>query len=218
MKKIYGIGIGPGDKELITLKGYRLIRECDYVFIPKSKGESLAGKIVGDYLEGKRIIELDFPMGDDNSERYKASAINICEILKEDEFGVFLTLGDPMTYSTYIYLMLEFKNIDIEVETIPGITSFNSAAARLSLPLTLREESFYLADGDVEEEILKKVNSVCILKIIKNKLRIIEKLETQGFEYVFVKRCSMENEEIIYDKEEMLKDKDYMSLIYARRT
>jgi precorrin-2/cobalt-factor-2 C20-methyltransferase len=70
----------------------------------------------------------------------------------------------------------------------------------------------------VEEEILKKVNSVCILKIIKNKLRIIEKLETQGFEYVFVKRCSMENEEIIYDKEEMLKDKDYMSLIYARRT
>lgn len=217
MRKIYGIGVGPGDKELITLKGYNLIRSCDYVFLPSSKGNSLAGKIVSDYTVGKRIIEIDFPMGEDNEERYISAAIKINEILCEDEVGVFLTLGDPMTYSTYLYLLIELKKTDLMVETIPGITSFNAAASRLSLPLTLKDESFYLADGTLDEEILKRVNTVCVLKIIKNKLDIMDKLTKHGFEYVCVKRCTQENEALIYEKSEILGDKDYMSLIYARR-
>ncbi|EYE89228.1 cobalt-precorrin-2 C(20)-methyltransferase [Fervidicella metallireducens AeB] len=217
MKKLYGIGIGPGDKELITLKAYNLIRECDYIFIPQSKGESLAGKITSDYVTDKKVIELEFPMGEDNGERYKNAAEKINEILKDGERGTFLTLGDPMTYSTYIYLMLELKKKNVEVETIPGITSFNAAASRLGIPLTLRDESFYLADGSVDEEILKRVNTVCILKISKNKHETIERLEKHGFSYIYVKRCTQENETIIYDKEEMLRDMDYMSLIFARR-
>jgi precorrin-2/cobalt-factor-2 C20-methyltransferase len=217
MKKLYGIGIGPGDKELITLKGHRLIRECNVVFIPTSKGDSLAGRIVEDYIADKTVIELDFPMGDDNSERYKAAAKRVSEILKDNEFGVFLTLGDPMTYSTYMYLMKELMAIKIEVETIPGITSFNAAAARLSLPLVLRDESFYLADGSLEEEMLEKASSVCVLKIIKNKLDTLNKLEKHGFNYVCVKRCTQNEEAFIYDRDEILKDNDYMSLIFARR-
>lgn len=217
MKKLYGIGIGPGDKELITLKAYNLIRDCDYIFIPQSKGESLAGKITSDYVTDKKVIELEFPMGEDNGERYIKAAEKINEILKDGERGVFLTLGDPMTYSTYVYLMLELKKINVEVETIPGITSFNATASRLGIPLTLRDESFYLADGSVDEEILKRVNTVCILKISKNKQETIERLEKHGFNYIYVKRCTQENETIIYDKEEMLKDTDYMSLIFARR-
>jgi precorrin-2/cobalt-factor-2 C20-methyltransferase len=217
MRKIYGIGVGPGDKELITLKGYNLIRSCDYVFLPSSKGESLAGRIVNDYTHDKKIIEIDFPMGEDNEERYKAAAIKINDILGEDEVGVFLTLGDPMTYSTYLYLLFELKKTDLHLETIPGITSFNAAASRLSMPLTLKNESFYLADGNLDEEILKRVNTVCVLKIIRNKLDIMEKLSKHGFEFVCVKRCTQENEALIYEKSEILEDKDYMSLIYARR-
>ena len=217
MRKIYGIGVGPGDKELITLKGYNLIRSCDYVFLPSSKGDSLAGRIVSDYIKDKRVIELDFPMGEDNEERYKSAAIKINGTLGEGDVGVFLTLGDPMTYSTYLYLLFELKKMDLKVETIPGITSFNAAASRLSMPLTLRDESFYLADGLLDEEILKRVNTVCVLKIIKNKLDILEKLTKHGFEYVCVKRCTQENETLIYEKSEILCDKDYMALIYARR-
>lgn len=217
MKKIYGIGIGPGDKELITLKGYNLIRSCDYVFLPSSKGSSLAGKIVSDYIVDKKVVEIDFPMGEDNEERYINAAIKINEILDEDEVGVFLTLGDPMTYSTYLYLMFQLKKMDLNVETIPGITSFNAAASRLSMPLTLKNESFYLADGMLDEEILKRVDTVCVLKIIKNKLDIMDKLKKHGFEYVCVKRCTQDNEAIIYEKSEILGDNDYMSLIYARR-
>ncbi|MBU3129726.1 precorrin-2 C(20)-methyltransferase [Clostridium tagluense] len=217
MRKIYGIGVGPGDKELITLKGYNLIRSCDYVFLPSSKGNSLAGKIVSDYIVDKKVIEIEFPMGEDNEERYINAAIKIDEILGEGQVGVFLTLGDPMTYSTYLYLMFQLKKMDLNVETIPGITSFNAVASRLSLPLTLRDESFYLADGTLDEEVLKRVDTVCVLKIIKNKLDIMDKLTKYGFEYVCVKRCTQENETLIYEKSEILEDNDYMSLIYARR-
>jgi len=217
MRKIYGIGVGPGDKELITLKGYNLIRSCDYVFLPSSRGNSLAGKIVSDYIVDKKVIEIEFPMGEDNEERYINACIKINESLSEGEVGVFLTLGDPMTYSTYLYLLLQLKKTELVVETIPGITSFNAVSSRLSLPLTLRDENFYLADGTLDEEILKRVDTVCVLKIIRNKLDIIDKLIKHGFDYVCVKRCTQENEAILYEKSEILEDEDYMSLIYARR-
>jgi precorrin-2/cobalt-factor-2 C20-methyltransferase len=116
MKMIYGIGIGPGDKELITLKAYRIIRTCDYIFIPESNGESLAGTICQEYIKDKKVVELCFPMKEDNTLRYRQAAQRINEILKEDEVGVFLTLGDPMTYSTYSYLMKELADVNIEVE------------------------------------------------------------------------------------------------------
>jgi precorrin-2/cobalt-factor-2 C20-methyltransferase len=217
MKKLYGIGIGPGDPELLTHKAYKLIKCCDCVFIPESKGDSLSGKITGEYIQDKKVIELSFPMGEDNQERYVQAANIINETLKDDEVGVFLTLGDPMTYSTYAYLMKELIHLKVDTITIPGITSYNAAAALLALPVTLRDESFYLSDGNVDEEILKRIDSVCVLKVSKNKQEIIDKLERNGFDYTYVKRCTQENQAIIYNKEEMLVDQDYMSLIFARR-
>jgi precorrin-2/cobalt-factor-2 C20-methyltransferase len=218
MKKIVGIGIGPGDKELLTLKAYRIIRECDYVFLPESKGESLAKQICWDYIEDKQIIELSFPMGEENAGRYVEAAKHMESILGENETGVFLTLGDPMIYSTYGYLRLQLDKLGIQNETIPGITSYQAAAAMLGTAIVSRDESFYLADGDVDSQVLEKVNAVSILKVSKNKQKIMEKLEQAGFRYVYVKRCTQESQAILVDKEEILKDQDYMSLIFARRS
>ncbi|AFS79469.1 cobalt-precorrin-2 C(20)-methyltransferase CbiL [Gottschalkia acidurici 9a] len=217
MKKLYGVGVGPGDSELITIKGLNAIKESDYIFIPKSKGESTAGIIAKEYTEGKNIIELEFPMGEDNSDRYKNAAKIINDTLKEGQTSSFLTLGDPMTYSTYIYLMLELKEYNINIETIPGITSFGASTSALNLPLTLKGESFYLCDGKIDYEVLKKVDSICILKVNRNKEDIISKLERENFKYVYIKRCTRADETILYDKEEILKDNDYMSLIFGRR-
>jgi precorrin-2/cobalt-factor-2 C20-methyltransferase len=217
LKKFYGVGVGPGDKELITLKAYNLIKNCDYVFVPKSRGDSLAKKIAEDFTQGKNIIELRFPMGEDNSERYKEAALKINETLQEEEIGVFLTIGDPMTYSTYIYLMKELIKLKIEVSTVPGITSFGAVASTLNLPITLKGEGFYLCDGELDEEILKKVDSVCVLKVNKVKEEILNKLERHNFKYVYVKKCTQQEEKILFDKEEILKDDDYMSLIFGRR-
>lgn len=217
MRKFYGVGVGPGDSELITLKALNTIKNCDYVFTPKSKGISTARDIASEYLENKKVIELEFPMGEDNSYRYKESAKQIDETLKPGQTCVFLTLGDPMTYSTYLYLMLEVKNTDIEIETIPGITSFAASTSRLNLPLTLKGENFYLCDGELDVDILKKVDSVCILKVNKIKSEVIEKLESHNFSYTYVKRVTRADEKLIYDKEEILKDNDYMSLIFGRK-
>ncbi|HYE81687.1 MAG TPA: precorrin-2 C(20)-methyltransferase [Clostridia bacterium] len=218
MKMIYGIGIGPGDKELLTLKAYRIIRTCDCVFIPESKGGSLAGTIAHEYIKDKKVVELSFPMKEDNQLRYSHTAQIINEALKEDEAGVFLTLGDPMTYSTYCYLMKELAAANIATETIPGITSFNAAASVLGLPVALRDESFYLADGNIDEEILKRIDTVCILKVSKDKENIISKLEQYGFNYAYVKRCTRQDQKVIYDRQEMMEDNDYMSLVFARRS
>ena len=217
MKKLYGVGIGPGDHELITLKAYNLIRNCDYIFAPKSKGKSLAKEIVSEYTKDKEIIELDFPMGEDNEARYVHAAQKIENTLMDDEKAVFLTLGDSMVYSTYIYLMFELQKIGVITETVPGITSFTAAASCINTPITIRDESFYLCDKQLDEEVLKRVDSVCILKVNKQKEKIIELLEKNNFQYVYIKRCTQEDQTILYDKKEILKDQDYISLILARR-
>lgn len=218
MRKFYGVGIGPGDPELITLKAIRVIESSDYVFVPASRGESTAKGIALQYLEGKKVVELDFPMGKDNADRYKSSAREIDQILKDGQVGSFLTLGDPMTYSTYIYLMGELGAYDFEVETIPGITSFNAAASKLLEPLTVRGDSFYLCDGEVDTEVLKRVDSIAILKTNKYKKENLEKLEKEGFEYRYVRRCTRADEEIIFDRDKIIADSDYMSLIIGRRS
>ncbi|KPU45408.1 cobalt-precorrin-2 C(20)-methyltransferase [Oxobacter pfennigii] len=217
MKKLYGIGIGPGDKELITMKGYRLIRECHVVFIPESNGESLAGRIAEDYIKDKKLVRLEFPMGDDNKENYIKASKVVEETLSDDEWGVFLTLGDPMVYSTFLYLMAELEKRHVETESIPGISSFTAAASRAKLPITLRGENFYLCDGDINEDILKTVNTICILKTTKNKEGILDTLERNSFKYVYVKRCTQGDEKILYTRDEILKDRDYISLIIGGR-
>lgn len=217
MKTLYGVGLGPGDPELLTIKAQRLIKESDYVFIPQSKGESLAAEIAKSYISCKKVIELEFPMGENNSTRYKEAAKKIAATLKENQNGVFLTLGDPFIYSTYIYLMKELNKLEIKTVTIPGITSFTSAASLLGRPLTLKGESFYLCDGDIDEEILKRVDSVAILKVSRRLEEIIQKLEDYGFEYAYIKRCTQENQRVLFKKEDIFLDRDYMSLIIGRR-
>ncbi len=217
MKTLYGVGIGPGDPDLITLKGVKLIKGAASIFVPKSKTESLAGSIAAEFLEGKSVIEISFPMGKDNRERYIKAAATIDSKLSDGEYGVFLTLGDPLIYSTFIYIMSEVSKLGIKVETVPGITSFAAAASLIMDPLTLKNQSFYLADGTVDEEILSRVDSVCVLKTTRNKEETLDKLEAGGFSYTYIKRCTREGELVLTDRKKILEDHDYMSLILAKR-
>lgn len=217
MKKLYGIGVGPGDSEYITLKGYKLIRKAHMVFIPSSGGKSFAGNIARDYIRDKQVLELDFAMDGNEKEKYVHIARFIDDKLKSEQTGVFLTLGDPMVYSTFCYLQKELVKLGIQVDTVPGVTSFCAAANRAKVPVALKGESFYLCDGNIDEEVLKAVDSVCILKTYKNKASILDTLEKYGFEYVYVKRCTCDEEKVLFERDEILKDTDYISLILGRR-
>lgn len=217
MKKLYGVGIGPGDPELMTVKAVNIIQQCSCIFVPEKKGKRLAETIASEYLVSKKIVVLQLHGKTDDENPYERAAGMIDDNIRDGEDGVFLTLGDPMVYSTYMYLMPEVKKLGIEVSSVPGITSFQAAASVLGFPLTIKNESFYLADGSVEEDVLKNVRTVCILKPYKHKAETLDKLEAHGFHYVYIKRCTQPEQAIITDKKEILQDTDYMSLIFATR-
>lgn len=128
-----------------------------------------------------------------------------------------MTIGDPMVYSTFIYVMREIEKLDVQVEIVPGITSFCAGAARAKVPLTLKGDRFLLCDDDVDEKILDNVDSICMLKTMKEKEKIIELLEKKNFSYAYIKRCTLEEEKIMRDKKNILDDRDYMSFILGRR-
>ena len=150
----YGIGVGVGDEENITLKAVKKLADVDVIILPEAKtGEgSTAFSIVKNYVKDDvEQVFLEFPMVRDLEARKtfrKNNADIINGLLSEGKNVAFLTIGDPMTYSTYTYV-LEHILPEIKVETIAGINSFNSMAARLD-----RWREAIVATGNTENIII----------------------------------------------------------------
>jgi len=147
--KLYGIGVGPGDPKLLTLRAKEVLDQVDVVFCPKGDedGSSWARSIIeATTSAAKEFVELSFPMTRDKSilkTYWEKAARRIAEEIAKGKRGAFITLGDPFIYSTYIYLLktLLQNYPDIEVETIPGISAFNAAAAKAQVPLVQADET-----------------------------------------------------------------------------
>lgn len=216
MKKLYGIGTGPGDKELLTLKAVKAIENSSVIFAPNNKGTNMSVDTARDFIKDTKIVFIDLPMGYVTKEDYKKAADNILNEIPEGETGSFLTIGDPMIYSTFIYIMEELDGKDIDIEIVSGIPSFVAAAGESKTPLTIKGDNFILCD-EFNEELLEKVNSIAILKTFKEKENILEELDKSNFSFKYIKRATLVEQEILTDKEEILKDKDYISLIIARK-
>ena len=217
MKKLYGVGTGPGDVEHLTLKAVRVINEANVIFAPNNKGKNMALDTVKSFILDKKVVLIDFPMGRVEKEDYKCAAKTIEEEISEDGCGVFLTIGDPMVYSTFIYIMEEIEKMGVEAEAVPGITSFTAGAAVSKTPLTVKGDRFILCDEMVDEEVLKYCDSICILKTSKGKEDILNILEKNKFSYSYIKRCTLPEELVLVDREEILEDRDYISFIIGRR-
>lgn len=223
MKKLYGVGTGPGSKDYLTLKAVEVLEIADVIFAPSNRGRNMALDTVIDFIEGKKLIKLDFPMGNVTDEDYMKASKDISENLKNGETGAFITIGDPMVYSTFIYIVNELEKYeDMEIEVVSGIPSFVAAAGKAKMPLTVKDDHFTLIDNlandDLSDLNLKEVNSVALLKVFRNKERILDKLEEEGFKYKYCKRVSLDEEKIITDRDEILNDKDYISLIIGRKS
>ena len=209
--KFYGIGVGVGDKENITLKAVKRLGEVDVIILPEAKsGEgSTAFEIIKNYV--KKDIEqvfLEFPMIKDVEARKifrKNNADTINKLLSEGKNVAFLTIGDPMTYSTYTYV-LEHISDDVEVETIAGITSFNSIAARLNIPLMIGDEDLKVVSVNRKTDVYKEIenNQNLVLMKISRDFEKIKKaiIETGNKENaVIVSDCGKENEVFYWDIE-----------------
>lgn len=216
MKKLYGIGTGPGASDLLTIRAANLIKGAKIIFAPNNKGTNMALDTAREYIGDKKVVLIDFPMGQVTKDDYRKAAETIFTKIPENEYGVFLTIGDSMIYSTFIYIMNELENKSIEIEIVPGIPSFVAAACACKTPLTVKGDSFLLCD-EYDAKALDNVNSVAILKTLKKKEELLKNLEEREFNYTYIKRASLDNEQILNEKENIIKDKDYISLIIARK-
>lgn len=210
MKKLYGIGTGPGASDLITVRSARLIENADVIFAPNNKGKNMALDTVREYIKTENIIFLDFPMGKVGPEIYKKNLEIIHENLSDNKSGVFITIGDAAIYSTFINTL--YFDEEISFEMSPGIPSFLAAADFAGVPLTTKGKNFLLTD-DIENANLEFVDRIAILKTYKNKKEVIEKLEAHNFSYIYLENVSAENELILREKEEILERENYMSLM-----
>ena len=216
MKKIYGIGTGPGAADMLTIRAAKTIEKSDIIFAPFNKGLNMALDTAKDYINDKKVILLDFPMGRVEREDYKKAAEIILKEIPEGGNGCFLTIGDPMVYSTFIYIMDELEGEKIDIEIVSGIPSFIAAAGESKLPLTKKGDSFLLCD-ELDEDMLDKVESIAILKTSKNKEELLDNLDAKNYTYTYVKRASSKESKVFTNKEDILNDKDYISLILGRK-
>lgn len=228
--KLYGIGIGPGDPDLITVKGARIISKCRHIFVPKAKThtKSLALEISASYIDKNADVhELLFPMTSDHDElnaKWNAAAKTIAQTLTRGSDACFLTLGDPLLYSTYIYLIRSLKNIDagIEIETIPGIMALNAAAAITGFYLGEGKQNLTIVptadDLDAVKKALLSPGTVVLMKIGKRLPAILDLLEDAGAidDAVFVSRAGQKDQHVETDLKKLKNADDkagYMSII-----
>jgi precorrin-2/cobalt-factor-2 C20-methyltransferase len=210
---LYGIGIGPGDPELITLKGARLISACRHLFVPKARtaADSVALAIARPLIGPETRVEaLVFPMTADRealADKWDEAAGRVAAVLTAGEDACFLTLGDPLLYSTYIYLIraLRRRLPDVKAVTVPGIMAFSAVAALAEFPVGEGRKSVTIvpAADDLADlrRALAQGGTVVLMKIGRRLPEVLELLGNEGLleHSVFVSHAGMENQRIETD-------------------
>jgi precorrin-2/cobalt-factor-2 C20-methyltransferase len=230
---LFGIGVGPGDSDLITVKGAKILSECRHVFVPKSRedAESVAMNIAAKHVNPQaKIHQILFPMTTDRSElqaRWAESARAVAEVLETGADACFLTLGDAFLYSTYIYMLQALRDRipNLNVVTIPGITAFSAAAALAEFPIGKAKEPVTIVptadDLDAVRNALSAGGTVILMKIGKRLDRILDILEEKGMleQGVFVSHAGMENQRVETDLRKLRgegPEKGYLSILLVR--
>ncbi|TCS82049.1 precorrin-2 C(20)-methyltransferase [Pectinatus cerevisiiphilus] len=225
----YGIGVGPGDPELLTMKAIKTLENVDVIIAPKTekKDGSVALSIARPYLKATvEIVYQVFPMithFEKSPQSWQKNKEEILALLNQGKNVAFLTLGDPMFYSTYIYVHRLLKAEAVDIRTIPGIPAFCAIAGRLEYPLVEGNDIISVIPATADPEKIKKAlavsDNVVIMKVYKNFEEIVAELKAKKLakNAVMVSRCGLDDEECIYDIEQVKKVPNYLSTILSRR-
>ena len=223
--KAYGVGVGPGDPELMTIKAVRLIKENDVIMVPgKDPKESVAYKIAIQAvpeLAAKELVPVDMPMLKDREElikSHKKGAELMRSYLDKGRNVVFLTLGDSTVYCTFTYIQKYLIEEGYETELVNGITSFCAAASRLNIPLAEWNEPIHIlpaVHGDDESFDLE--GNYVLMKSGSRMKELREKLEASGREIKAVVNCGMDDEEVYYNAGELPDETGYFTLLISKR-
>lgn len=228
----YGIGVGPGDPELLTIKAQKVLSDIDVLCVPKSRMEkdSLALSVVKNAVAREyKILDLEFPMSRDQKlleKCWREAGAQVASELFSGKNVAFITIGDPTLYSTYGYLLRYIREThpDIITVTIPGITSITACSAFIQEPLVEREEKLAIIPAAYNLEDLRSIlnifDSVVLMKVNKRLPELIDFFnQDDNIETYYVSRCGYPDQ-FATSKLEEISDKnlDYMSLMIVKKT
>lgn len=177
---LYGVGIGPGDPELVTVKAYRVIRTSPVIAYPSKRrgGASYALDIVRVYVDPaeKQMIDLVFPMTRDEEvlrPHWEKTVGLVWSHLRDGRDVAFVTEGDPMLYSTFIHMsrLMRAEHPEADIVSIPGVSSVHAAASRFGVPLADGDETVGIIpatrDLPAMRQALRTHDCVVFLKVAK---------------------------------------------------
>ena len=220
----YGVGVGPGDPELMTLKAVRLIKENEVIAVPgKDPKETVAYKIAAGAvpeIEEKTLLPINFLMVKDRQkidEEHRKGVRQIEEVLDQGKNVVFLTLGDSTIYCTFSYLQHYLEADGYKVELVNGIPSFCAAASALNISLTEWDEPLHVIPAAHKtEEPLTLPGTYVLMKSASYMKDVKDLLRASGKDVQCVENCSMETQKIYRSVDEIPDDAGYFSLIVAK--
>lgn len=240
--RLFGVGVGPGDPELLTRKAYRIMKACDILVLPnKSKEQCIAYKIAREAvpeIEQKEIYYAPVPMTSDIDRlngAYDEIAVKLVGYLDRGLQVVFLNLGDPTIYGSYLEVHNRIVAKGYEAEIVSGVPSFCAVAARLETALVTRKEQFHLIPGaytvaededldNSKKQILRYLyeNGQVVLmksgKEIERLKPLLLELETERIANISgAINCGMENELLFHSVKEIPEEVGYLITILIQR-
>jgi len=212
---LYGIGLGPGATDLLTVRGKRRLESVDIVYSPGR----LSRRVAAEYVPDSKLGDLEFPMTTDPDELQAAWETAAAEVAPDaqDADAAFVTLGDPCIYSTFGHLRrtLHNQHPDVDIEVVPGVSSMTAFASVLGVDidagaeLTLCEATGGEAPIGPDQLILFKVTDAPTTH---------EKLVEAGYDVTFGRRLFMDTKEtLVSDDPTDVTDRDYYTLAYAKK-
>ncbi|MCB2190059.1 MAG: precorrin-2 C(20)-methyltransferase [Deltaproteobacteria bacterium] len=229
---LYGIGVGPGDPELVTIKAAKVLSRVEVVFAASSpkNGYSLALNTVAELIPaGTQVVKLAFPMTSKAATLKKAwhdNAHAVRRVLEKGSDAAFLTIGDPLTYSTYGYLLETLRGLGCgaPVVTIPGVTAYHAAAARLNIPLVESNQSLVVVSGVGDPQSIRRLSefseNIVIMKAYRRFDDIIDTVEHLPYASTVsaVSQIGLPDEQVVHDAT-VLKGQEmpYLTLCVVKR-
>jgi len=203
---LYGLGIGPGDPELLTLKAHRILTSVPVIAYPTMEnGKALARAIVADFIRPEQIeIPMPLPFSVERSSQpyYDIGAEKIAEHLEAGRDVAVLCEGDPMLYGSFMYIFNRLSD-RFHTEVIPGISSTFASAAMLGVPLTYRNDVLSIMPATLDANILRDrlavADAAIIIKLGRHFAKVKAILEELGLfsRALYIERATMPNQTII---------------------
>lgn len=235
----FGVGVGPGDPELMTVKALRILREADVIAVPGRKPEEsaayrIAGQMVPE-LAGKEVVAVSMPMTKDREALragHREAAEKIKKYLSEGRDVAYITLGDPSIYSTFTYLEPYLRAAGYETEIVSGVPSFCAAAARLHVPLAEWDEPLHilpavhtlsaacrsgetLSAASQSGVALPGEGTSVLMKAAGSMHELKSLLKEEHRSALAVKNCGLPGEKVYRSVDEIPDDAGYFTLVIA---